>query len=126
MMVEQIDDQLLWFREMVATAKEWEAFGPAEIECLNGVVAIFGDIFTLRPASEYRQEMGPVLWWHPNRSPDNREDFHGAGFGFGPDQCATGDYTYTTFLVKEGFYTHFSKLPDPRLMRTADGKAVKP
>jgi hypothetical protein len=77
------------------------------------------DVYTLRPADDWWEEDGPVIWWHlPVCEPP--EIGYGPGAGemtrYGePTDCAAG--------IESGWLTHWSYLPQPERM-IVDGPAV--
>lgn len=78
------------------------------------------DLFSLRPASEWREEDGAVLWWHlPVQEPPE------VGYGPGAGECrAGGTPTECALALASGWLTHWSRIPDPRKMVATDGEAV--
>jgi hypothetical protein len=63
-------------------------------------------LFTLRPMAEWHEDLGSCLFWKlPVEEP--------------PTVCFNPDDE-----MGEGFFTHFSPLPDPRYMNTTDGTEV--
>ena len=62
---------------------------------------------TLRPADEWYEEMGMVIWWH---FPIEEPPYIGSGPGAGEcDQF--GDPTDCARLIEEGWLTHWSPIP---------------
>jgi hypothetical protein len=87
------------------------------VEDLTATLAV---IHTLRPADEYHEDHGVVLWWHlPVQEPPH------VGSGQGMDE-RNPDGTRTTCcrLQRCGWLTHWSPLPDTRRMTVSDGKKV--
>lgn len=57
------------------------------------------EMFNPRPAEEYHEDMGPVLWW---RIPIEDEPYVGSPLD-------------TKWV--EDYYTHFTALPDPHIIQ---------
>jgi hypothetical protein len=74
----------------------------------------------LRPASEYHDDLGSVLWFHlPIEEPPM------VGYGPGSGEAnADGTSTACARLLDKGWLTHFALLPDCRFLRASDGAAV--
>lgn len=70
-------------------------------------------LFTLRPVSQYHEDFGDVLWWH---LPIQESPIVGGGPGAG-EETWQGERTTCQRLHDEGWLTHWSPLPDPRVMR---------
>lgn len=76
--------------------------------------------FILRPADEWREVDGDVLWWHlPICEPPI----------VGSHQCmgtkdAYGDPTDCARLQEEGWLTHWSPLPCEELLESSDGVTI--
>ena len=65
----------------------------------------------LRPLDEWHEDFGSVLWYHlPIQEPPY--------VGCGPGMCETldGEPTECRRLIEEGWLTHWSRLPDSRLL----------
>ena len=86
----------------------------------SGVRDMVRKVFTLRPAAEWHDDHGPVLWFH---LPVQEPPYVGSGPGAG-EQNRHGNPTTCARLIEEGWLTHFSPLPDPRYMNTTDGTEV--
>lgn len=76
------------------------------------------EYFTLRPAAEYHEDHGTVLWWH---LPIQEPPYVGAGPGMnecdrygGPTNCAS--------LLERGWLTHWSPIPQPTIRAQVDGE----
>jgi hypothetical protein len=66
---------------------------------------------TLRPESEWHEDHGTVLWWHiPVQEPPHV----GCGLGMG-EREASGAPTRCAQLLKEGWLTHWSPIPNAAL-----------
>jgi hypothetical protein len=74
----------------------------------------------LRPAAEWHEDFGPVLWWH---LPIEEPPYVGSGPGAG-ERNADGTPTTCARLLEEGFLTHWSPLPDCKYLKTSDGTEV--
>lgn len=66
---------------------------------------------TLRPASEYHEDYGTVLWWH---LPICEPPYIGAGEGMN-DSNADGTPTDCRRLIEEGWLTHWTPIPQPAI-----------
>ena len=69
-------------------------------------------LLTFYPAADYHEDYGTVLWWH---LPVKEPPYVGAGAGM----CETDNYgepTKCRRLQEEGWLTHWSRLPDARMM----------
>ena len=78
------------------------------------------DPYILRPASEWHDDYGAVLWWHlPVCEPPE------VGYGPGAGECnAGGTPTICARQIEEGWLTHWSFLPDPKRITATDGTEV--
>lgn len=65
-------------------------------------------LHTLRPADEWHEDHGPVLWWH---IPIEEPPYVGYGPGAG-ERNADGTLTTCARLIERGFLTHWSPIPD--------------
>lgn len=72
----------------------------------------FDDIHRLRRASEYQDDDGTVLWWHV---PICEPPYVGSGEGM-DEKYADGKPTQCCALQRANWLTHWSRLPDTRLM----------
>jgi hypothetical protein len=64
-------------------------------------------LHTLRPADEWHEDFGTVLWWHV---PIQEPPYVGAGPGMG--ECYTdGEPTVCARLLEQGWLTHWSPIP---------------
>lgn len=72
-------------------------------------------LHTLRPAEEYHEDFGTVLWWHlPIQEPPR------VGSPLDTDWCQ-GMWCGQT---PADYYTHWSPLPNARMFRTSNGVSV--
>ncbi len=77
-------------------------------------------IFHLHPAADWHEDFSAVIWWH---LPVCEPPYVGAGPGAG-EMHADGTLTTCARLIEEGWLTHWSFLPDPRMMVTTDGAVI--
>jgi hypothetical protein len=113
--------QSTWYEDFRATKEaEYKAKVDALERRLNAVLEALATFSVLRPAAEWHEDFGPVLWWHlPIQEPPE------VGYGPGADECnADGTPTTCARLLEEGFLTHWSPLPDSVLLKTSDGEAL--
>lgn len=106
---ESFADQISRVRGMAAGGETWD-LSDNDRAALNTVLEVLDKTHTLRPAGEYYDELGFVIWWHlPISEPPEiaRE----------PDSIPEG--------YPDGWQTRFSLLPDQRLLRTSDGAALQ-
>lgn len=78
-------------------------------------------MYTLYPAAAWTEEDSTVLWWHlPVSEPPyvGAHECMGEHQVWGPTTCA--------MRQRDGWLTHWSRIPDPRKMIALDGSEVKP
>ena len=92
----------------------------SEAAVAQRVAAACDKFSTLRPAAEWHEDFGPVLWWH---LPIEEPPYVGSGPGAG-ERNADGTPTTCARLLEEGFLTHWSPLPDCKYLKTSDGTEV--
>lgn len=101
-----------------------EAEYKAKVDVLErrfeGVQEALARFNTLRPAAEWHEDFGPVLWWH---LPIDEPPYVGSGPGAG-ERNADGTPTTCARLIEDGFLTHWSPLPDSVFLKTSDGEAL--
>lgn len=78
------------------------------------------NLLVLRPASEWQDDIGTAIWWH---LPVCEPPYIGSGPGAG-ERRKDGTPTACARLIESGWLTHFSLLPDARLMTATDGAEV--
>jgi hypothetical protein len=80
------------------------------------------DFYELRPVSVYHEDFGSVLWW---RLPIEEDPEVGGGPGAGESINYGNGPEPTAFQQKhdEGWFTHFSCLPDSGLLKVWEEKS---
>ena len=76
---------------------------------------------TLRPADEWCEENGDVLWWH---LPIEEYPIVGSHAGMGTSD-RYGKPTDCRRLQEEGWLTHWSPLPNCAMLVASDGKEIE-
>ena len=72
---------------------------------------MYRDPYILRPLADYHEDYGTVLWWHlPIQEPPHV----GSGPGLS-ERNADGLPTDCACLLKQGYLTHWSVIPQPSL-----------
>lgn len=103
-----------WDKDLAAEAKPKPSPGlllRGVLLGVEGAVVILEDIFTLRPRSEYNFDFGTVLWWHLPICEPPLVDCEI------PTDCSSS-------FEPPNYYTHWSPLPDCKMMVASDGAVI--
>jgi hypothetical protein len=95
--------------------------GPTPEQMINDLYSIIERQHTLRPAAQWHDDVGTVLWWH---LPIQEPPYVGAGAGMN-ESDRYGEATSCRRLQEDGWLTHWSPLPICDKLVASDGTEIQ-